>query len=134
MPKTRDAEGLSPLATRLLALIGKQSVNAWSKGHGLEQTTINRIVTGRMDPSFSVIQQIANKLGMQPWQLVGTAAGPDDVNELAQGLARLPDAARRRLVAKWLSEIDFAIEVRTGALDEAPEAQPEPTPQRVRGT
>jgi len=49
-----------PLVARNLSkLIGDESVNAWSKRHGLTQTTINRIKTGKMDPTVSQLEKIA---------------------------------------------------------------------------
>lgn len=55
-----------PLVARNLAkLIGDESVNAWSKRHGLTQTTINRIKTGKMDPTVSQLERIAAAVNEQ---------------------------------------------------------------------
>lgn len=55
-----------PLVARNLAkLIGDESVNAWAKRHGLTQTTINRIKTGKMDPTVSQLERIAHAVNDQ---------------------------------------------------------------------
>lgn len=55
-----------PLVARNLAkLIGDESVNSWAKRHGLTQTTINRIKTGKMDPTVSQLERIATAVNEQ---------------------------------------------------------------------
>ena len=53
----------------LRALIGDGSVNAWAKLYKLEQTTINRIVNGA-DPKLSMVERIAEAVGISAWQLM----------------------------------------------------------------
>lgn len=52
-------EKLPVVARNLSALIGEESVNSWAKRHGLTQTTVNRIKTGKMDPTVSQLEKIA---------------------------------------------------------------------------
>lgn len=55
-----------PLVARnLSALIGDESVNSWAKRHKLTQTTINRIKTGKMDPTVSLLEKIADSVNEQ---------------------------------------------------------------------
>lgn len=54
-----ENDQLPLVARNLKALIGDESVNAWSKRHGLTQTTINRIATGKMDPTVGQLERIA---------------------------------------------------------------------------
>lgn len=56
---------LPVVARNLLKLIGKQSVNAWAKKHGLTQTTINKIKNGKMDPTVSTLEKIATAVNEQ---------------------------------------------------------------------
>jgi transcriptional regulator with XRE-family HTH domain len=63
------------VARNLKALIGDESVNSWARKHGLTQTTINRIVTGKMDPTVGLLERIAaavNEQGghLEGWQLM----------------------------------------------------------------
>lgn len=53
----------------LLRLIGAESVNAWALRHDLEQTTIQRLVHGQ-DPRLSMVQKIADAVGVPAWQLL----------------------------------------------------------------
>lgn len=55
----------------LIAVIGKdRSVNSWAKEHGLEQTTVQRIVNGTHEPKLSMIERVARALGVEAWQLM----------------------------------------------------------------
>lgn len=48
-----------------------KSVNAWAVAHKLTQTTINRIVIGKMDPTSETIELIAKAAGnLEPWHLL----------------------------------------------------------------
>lgn len=69
----REKKPLTLLVQRnLFALIehSELSVNAWCAQYpGLVQTTVNRIVTGNLDPSASQVEKIAKAIGMEPWKL-----------------------------------------------------------------
>lgn len=60
-----ENDPLPLVARNLKALIGDESVNAWSKRHGLTQTTINRIATGKMDPTVGQLERIAAAVNEQ---------------------------------------------------------------------
>lgn len=63
----------SPFATNLRALIKYQaagSVNAWATRIGENQTTINRIANGEMNPSLARATTIAELAGYAAWQLM----------------------------------------------------------------
>lgn len=73
-----DDTPLSVFATNLKALIGRQSVNAWAKKHNLTQSTINRIVTGKMDPTTGQVDDIAKAAGLFSWQLLVPQLDPQN--------------------------------------------------------
>lgn len=58
-------EKLPVVARNLSALIGEESVNSWAKRHKLTQTTVNRIKTGKMDPTVSQLEKIAAAVNEQ---------------------------------------------------------------------
>jgi transcriptional regulator with XRE-family HTH domain len=60
-----DDDQLPIVARNLKALIGTESVNSWAKRHKLTQTTINRIKTGKMDPTVSFLEKIADAVNEQ---------------------------------------------------------------------
>lgn len=74
MPRTTP-EPQGEVGKNLRALIGDDSVNAWSNRHKLSQTTINRIVTGKMDPTMSTLERIADAVGVESWRLVAPNMG-----------------------------------------------------------
>lgn len=63
---------LNTVQRNIRALIDREelTVNGWALKHELVQSTINRIVTGKLDPSSSVIERIAGRVGMAGWQLM----------------------------------------------------------------
>lgn len=71
MPKSPSADDVpgSVFRDNLKRLIGDLSVNEWSKKNGLEQTTIQRLINGA-EPKLSMIEKIAEKVELQPWQLL----------------------------------------------------------------
>lgn len=75
MSRTAEVKGdlyQSRLAVNLRRLIDHQadSVNAWCCRHELPQSTINKICRGQRDASVSVLEQIEDKTGYAPWQLL----------------------------------------------------------------
>lgn len=60
----------SAFRDNLVRLIGDESVNAWAKRHELEQTTIQRIYSGKSDPKLSMIEAVAAAVNAKPWQLM----------------------------------------------------------------
>ncbi len=60
-----EEDTLPLVARNLSVLIGEESVNSWSKRHGLTQTTINRIKTGKMDPTVGQLEKIAAAVNEQ---------------------------------------------------------------------
>lgn len=113
-PKKVDQEESSPdlsvVARNLLAIKGpKQSVNAFAQRAGVNQTTMNRLLNGHLDPSLTTIQRIADHLHLQAWQLVhpeGPAARfstvlSEEAMEIANRLDSITDPqAREVAVAK----------------------------------
>jgi hypothetical protein len=79
MPKTQPADETSGSVFRenLRRLIGDVSVNQWSKRHALEQTTIQRLLTGA-EPKLSMIEKIAEAVGLEPWQLLVPLLQPNN--------------------------------------------------------
>lgn len=67
-------EAPSVFVQNLTYLIGDSSVNAWAKAHGLGQTTIQRLLDGS-DPKLPMLEAIAEKTGIQPWQLLAPGLG-----------------------------------------------------------
>ncbi|WP_368408601.1 helix-turn-helix domain-containing protein [Caldimonas mangrovi] len=90
MPRTTP-EPQSEVGKNLRGLIGEDSVNAWANRHKLSQTTINRIVTGRMDPTVSTLEKIAEAIGEEPWRLLAPSMGraPVSFDRLAPDQAML---------------------------------------------
>lgn len=65
---------------RRLVRSEKLSVNAWSIRYGLVQSTINRIVTGKLDPSTATLQEISEALArkgvlLEAWQFLAPGFG-----------------------------------------------------------
>jgi gp16 family phage-associated protein len=75
--ESQTGAALSVCATNVRALIDESglSVNAWAKERGLTQSTVNRIVTGKMDPTVSTIEEIAKAVGLVSWQLLAPELG-----------------------------------------------------------
>lgn len=63
----------SVLAVNLRRLVAHQSegsVNAWCARHDLPQSTINKICTGQRSATVTLLDEIQEKTGYAPWQLV----------------------------------------------------------------
>ncbi len=60
------------LAGNIRALIEKEalSVRGWALKHGLQQKSIDRIVKEENAASIDTIDEIANAVGLMPWQLL----------------------------------------------------------------
>lgn len=69
VPKVK-AEPKTQFARNLVHLIGDESVNAWAKRHGLDQTTVQRWVNETTDPRLSNVTELAGKLNLRPAQLL----------------------------------------------------------------
>lgn len=127
-------DNLNTFQRSLRALVDASglSVNAWAKRYGLVQSSVDRMVKGGLDPRTSTVEQIAERIGVHPWQLFYTeqAASPARSSglsaqavALAQALDRMPDEARKaRAYAVALQLIQFENEP-------APAARIEPAPQ-----
>ena len=62
------------------------TVNAWSVTNGLVQSTVSRITKGLQDPSTEIVRALADKLGVQAWQLL--APGVEEAaNERSQSFS-----------------------------------------------
>lgn len=73
VPMARDSRPVLNTVQRNVKKLtdGAKSVNAWATAHSLTQTTINRIVTGKMDPTSKLIEEIAKAVGnLEPWHLL----------------------------------------------------------------
>lgn len=79
---TEQDSQASVFRENIKVLIGDGSVNAWAKAHGLEQTTVNRIVNGETDPKLSMIERVAKALRVEVWQLLVPGFKLDDRPEL----------------------------------------------------
>ena len=69
-PAISDLSLLVAANVRALIAYHQQSINAFCRSRGLVQTTVNRLVSGKMNPTATVIADIANAVGLQPWQLL----------------------------------------------------------------
>ena len=74
-PSMEEKDDLPLVARNLKALIGGESVNSWAKRHKLTQTTVNRIRTGKMEPTVAFLQRVAEAVNAQgghleAWQLM----------------------------------------------------------------
>jgi len=67
----------SPVRVNLDALVEQSglSVNAWTAKHGLVQTTVARIINGKLDPTTAQLEKIAERIGLQAWQLLAPNFG-----------------------------------------------------------
>lgn len=60
------------LADNIQAMISKEgvSLNSWSKSKQLQQRQIDRLVKSEHAVSLDTLDEIANALGLMPWQLL----------------------------------------------------------------
>lgn len=60
------------LADNIRAMIVKEggSINAWAKSKHLQQRQIDRLVKSEHAVSLDTLDEIANALGLMPWQLL----------------------------------------------------------------
>jgi len=60
------------LAENIRALIEKESlsVRGWALKHGLQQKAVDRIVKEENAASIDTLDEIADALGLMPWQLL----------------------------------------------------------------
>ena len=76
MSRSTEVQGdlyQSTLAVNLRRLVDHQSagsVNAWCTAHRLPQSTINKICTGQRSATVTVLEDIEERTGYAPWQLV----------------------------------------------------------------
>ncbi len=84
MPKKKaiDPDTLNAAQRNIAALVASEglSVNAWATKYRLVQSTINRIVTGRQDPTAGYLHQIAEAVSakgqqIEAWQLLARDFG-----------------------------------------------------------
>lgn len=106
------AESTLPIvAQNIKALIDHEqlSVNAWSKKHKFVQSTINRIVTGKMDPTAGLLDKIAAELELAGgWQLMVKGFAPTNPPVLS-----LPSEAERNLYARVERDLKELAELRS---------------------
>lgn len=110
------------VARNLKALIGDESVNAWARRHRLTQSTINRIVLGKMDPTVGFLEKIAaavNELGghLEGWHLMVQDFDPRNSPILLEATA-----AERSLYERIAA---FKQEVTQRAIEHSDESQPQ---------
>lgn len=77
VPKTKEfPEPTTAFQANIQRLIREsgRSVNEWSDHYKLVQTTVNRIVNGQ-DPRLSMILLFAERLEVEPWQLISEDMG-----------------------------------------------------------
>ena len=55
-----------------------RSINAFAKMLQVEQSTLDRIMKGKMSPTLERIEHIARKLGLEAWQLLMPGLDPDN--------------------------------------------------------
>ena len=68
--ETAPATLLFAINLRRLIADSQMSVNAWAKDHGLVQTTLARLCRGEMNPTLSILQEIAAAANLEVWQLL----------------------------------------------------------------
>lgn len=101
-----DEDEKPTVARNLKALIGEETVNSWARRHGLVQSTINRIVIGKMDPTVGLLNRIAeavNERGgrLEGWQLMIEGYDPRNAPILL-----VASAAERHLYERKLIHSD----------------------------
>jgi hypothetical protein len=106
---TDEKVPLSTFAANLKAVIGKRSVNSWAKAHELTQTTINRIVNGKLDPTSRQIELIAERAGLFPYQLMVPNIDPQNPPVLREA-----SDMERQLYQKLKQTIEELAELREG--------------------
>lgn len=110
---SKDKEALPAVARNIRALIEREglSVNAWSQKYKLTQSTINRIVIGKMDPSVGTLNSIAAALAdkgqhYEGWHFMVDGFDPGNPPVLLE-----PSAAERRLYASFKTSVREAAAV-----------------------
>lgn len=111
MARTRevDTDALGTFGRNLRRLIGTGSVNAWASKHGMTQSTINRIVTGDMDPTERVMAKVAAAVGLDVWQMLVPDMDPQNAPVIQDA-----SAAERKLYAELKVKLDELAEIREG--------------------
>lgn len=79
------------LASNLKALIesGGQSVPEIAARAGVDRKTINNLLNRRFDPRLSLVEKVANAIGMSTWQLLATDLDPEKID--SKQIMRLVD-------------------------------------------
>ena len=101
MARARGRDGV--VAANLKKLIGEDSVNGWAIAHKLDQPTIRRILIGETSPTELMIAKIAERLGLDAWQLLVPDVNPKsppvlrEVNDSERKLYERIDAALKEL-------------------------------------
>lgn len=126
MPKAKEKpEPTTVFQANLRAIIGEESVNAWAKRHTLEQTTIQRLYDGS-DPKLSMIEKIAERLRLQPWQLLAPNLQLNNP-PIIQGAGGVTEVMLWRRIEELLGEVKGLREggtTRPGELDDVGETPP----------
>jgi transcriptional regulator with XRE-family HTH domain len=74
--------------TRLKEILGDRSAYWLSKESGVPQATLSRILSGKMNPSLDVIEQIAFGLRVDAFELLREPSGselPPDIVSMMRG-------------------------------------------------
>ena len=97
-----DEDQTSPIQANLLAIVrhSQLSVNAWAQKHHLTQSTVSRILNGKLDPTTKLLQKIAQQLGLQAWQLLVPGFEPSSPPTLS-----MMSAAEAKLYEKLQRDI-----------------------------
>lgn len=120
----------SVFQANLVALIGSGSVNAWAKQHGLEQTTVQRIVSGVTDPKLSMIERVAKALKVEPWQLMVPGFKLEEQSDLAELQAKTVAVELRAQMESVLAELR-EIKTQNARPPAPPELRQEGRPRRM---
>lgn len=113
VPRKAPIDDLSTFAQNLQRIVDaggapkSGSVNGWAKRHGLAQPTIRRILTGAQSPTENMIEVIAGKVGVMPWQLLVPGMTRDNPPVLREA-----NEAERRFHEKIRAAFDELAEFR----------------------
>ena len=141
-----DSDARDTLANNIRHLIavwadehnhGKRSLNAWAQAHKIDVKKAQRAESGEYATTFRSLQHIADRLGIDPWQLLHPEPKARVLSPRARSIATMFDALtdegrRRQAYALIVQILEFG---NTGGSDDSaddggPIDGPPPGPQR----
>lgn len=105
----KEPPQLNTAQRNLKAIIDKSgmTVNAWAVTHKLDQSTINRIVTGKQDMTSEKMQAIATAGHFPAWQLL-----VEEFNAANPPMLRAETDMERKLYAKIQRDVQELAKLR----------------------